>query len=303
MWKMCLAVCLVMCAWCTCSQAADVNVSGSGAQAAPTRFASLRNMLGQPDGAMYSQGGYAPAPADGCGCNSGKVELDSPNCCAGIWSGYQARPCGHHRHYAGAGCGSGGSCGGTYTPSCNGGCFSGCGFRGFSGCCGGAFAHGWGGYGGPAAYGALGCGCGCAAAPTCGCSAAPACGCDTCGKHHCHLFGKHCRRNSCGCDTARLAIPVRGLWRSSMGVLRRMAAARPWLLRSRRKTFSRNPKSRARRPSVLRGVSVRWLRWVSPTVEPRANELESGPLRGVRETTGVLCVKRAGLTRARPFFI
>ncbi len=170
MWKLCLAVCVVVCALGAGSQAADLNDDGANGQGAPARFSSLRNMLGQPDGTMYSQGGYAPAAADGCGCNGGgNAELDSPNGCAGLWSGYRARPCGPHRHFANTGSGWGGGFGG--------------------------------GFGGPLAYGGLGCGCGCGApiASGCGCGASMASGCGCGCRHHCKLFGKHCHRNACGC--------------------------------------------------------------------------------------------------------
>ena len=190
MQKICFAICLALSAVGTV-MAADNDGAGAVDQGAPVRFASLRNLWAQPAGAMYSMGGYAPAGSPGCGCNNNThEELDSPCGCAGIWGGYQARPCCRHRHYSDS-CGAGTACGG---------CGSTCGVgRGWGGCgssCG--IGRGWGGYGGgwgggPIVTGALGCGC--------GCSTPCATGCNTCGRHHCPLFGHHCRRSACGCDT------------------------------------------------------------------------------------------------------
>ncbi len=194
MQKVWLVVCLAALALVSSVQAAEVDPAQG--QGASTRFASLRNLWGQPAGTMSSLGGYIPA--SGCGCyGAGGAQVDSPTGCTGVWNGYQARPCGLHRHYADGGngggcntCGTGSACGSD--GACGGG---GCGNTSWGGCgCG----RGWGGYGGgwgggPIVTGALGCGCGCAPAPTC----------NSCKRHHCPLFGHHCRRQSaCDCQTA-----------------------------------------------------------------------------------------------------
>ena len=172
---------------------------------------------------MGSLGGYAPA---GCGCNNG--EVSSPTGCAGLWSGYVARPCGYHQHFGalhGFGRGWGGGCNwGNMNAGC--GCNSGCDTGCSTGCCGGA--GGFAGYGvGPVAFGGgygggFGGGCGCGLhhhcwKRQCGCQQPAVDSCNTCnscgGGHHCKLFGHHCRRawgtvadacglgSGCGCGS------------------------------------------------------------------------------------------------------
>ncbi len=181
----CLAVIALVSGRCCASAVAGDGVDPNGGSATPARLANLRNIWGPPAGTMYSLGGYAPA--SGCGCNN--AEVASPTGCAGIWNGYQARPCGLHRHFADDGSGAGGcNAGGCASGGCaSGGCDKCGGLGGLCGC-----RHGWGGCGGgwgggPIVTGALGCGC------------APVATCNPCKRHHCPLFG-HCKRKAVCCD-------------------------------------------------------------------------------------------------------